>query len=101
MAEQHSNVKPPLASLSPAFLCEMASVAEFGDQKYGRGDWLLRASSVEGLLSAMLRHALAIVRGEDADAESGLSHAAHVAFRAMMVYETLRRSGEDDRRWKK
>lgn len=61
----------------------IARVMEFGALKYGRDNW----RNVEAVRyeDAMLRHFAAIQRGEFADPESGLPHAAHMACCAIFL----------------
>lgn len=69
----------------------------FGAAKYGSHNW--RGGMAWGrLAAAAFRHMAAWCRGEDTDAESGLSHLAHAAACVLMLLEcTARDVGEDDR----
>ena len=61
----------------PATLEEMTVAMEYGEQKYGRNNWK-KGMEWSRLVDAAQRHGLAIVRGEDIDAESGNRHVAHM-----------------------
>lgn len=57
---------------------EIVKVLEFGAQKYARDNW----KQGEGFkysrsFSALQRHILAFMRGEDNDPETGISHISH------------------------
>ncbi len=59
---------------------EVVKVLEFGKHKYSAWNW----ANGEGfqytrVFSAIMRHLLAFMRGEDLDPESGLSHISHCA----------------------
>lgn len=72
------DTKPQL-HLIPASACILESlVLALGGQKYGPFNW--RTKRIRGTVyaSAMLRHLLAWIDGEDVDPESGLSHIAHI-----------------------
>lgn len=68
----------------------VAKVMAYGAQKYYRDNWKMSINSdkhdeyMQSILGCLLRHAYAIVDGEDTDEESGQSHMAHVATNAMM-----------------
>lgn len=73
---KHDGGKVPLEMLDRKALDEVARVLDFGKSRYGADNW--RAGlSYRRLVGATLRHVTAIMDGEDADAETGLKHAAH------------------------
>lgn len=75
----------PDASLLLQFadaLTEVAKVGTFGARKYTRGGWLSVPDGQTRYTAALLRHLMAETN-EDADPESGLSHAAHTAWNAL------------------
>lgn len=89
----------PLVALIPASALEAeARVWTFGMQKYAAFNWT-KGLSYMRILSAILRHTMAIMRGEDVDAESGQLHAAHVRCCAAMLIEftMTHRTELDDR----
>lgn len=78
-------------------LDEVAKVGEFGAKKYGQFNYKAGASYMR-FLGSCTRHLAAFIRGEDTDAESGLSHLAHLVFDALMLLDWLERKvGTDDR----
>lgn len=78
-------------------LDEVARVGEFGAKKYGQFNYMA-GSSYMRLVGSCSRHLTAFIRGEDKDAESGLSHLAHLVFDALMLLEWVyRKVGNDDR----
>ena len=93
--------KPPIATVSPMFISEMAHVLQIGDDKYGRLNWL-KGLDYERLVSAHLRHIYAFMSGEKNDAETGISHLISAACCLMMLhhYEETGRTDLDNRRFK-
>lgn len=90
--------KPRLDLLDPAWIEEVGKVMTFGMKKYAAHNWR-GGISVSRLLAAALRHLFAIVRGEDTDRESGLSHVGHLSCCAMFIYWTLKYKPELDDRY--
>lgn len=76
-------------------LLDVARVGTFGSRKYTRGGWQHVDSGVERYTAAMLRHMLQEGQGVF-DAESGLRHAAQVAWNALARLELLLREEEKD-----
>lgn len=74
----------------------LGKVMTFGASKYAPHNWR-NGLPYSRLVAAMLRHAFAIARCEDYDAETGLPHAAHVMACAAMLLETDKKH---DDRWK-
>lgn len=77
--------KPRLAEMVIDFstpLLELCKVWEFGADKYSKSNWKLVDNGKDRYTNAMLRH---LVAEEDnhVDSESGLPHAAHIAFNAL------------------
>lgn len=72
-------VKPSLGLVPPALTINTARVFELGAKKYGAYNW--RGNPVKSMvyINAALRHLLSFLDGETTDAESGVSHLAHVA----------------------
>ena len=74
---KHDAGKLPLDLLDPVALDGIAAVLAFGAKKYAAHNWR-GGISYSRLLSALLRHSFAILRGEYIDPESGLPHIDHV-----------------------
>lgn len=83
----------PDASLLLMFgraLVEVSAVGTFGARKYSRGGWQHVSDGVNRYTAAMLRHLLAENEGP-IDGESGLRHAAQVAWNALARLELILR----------
>lgn len=76
--------KPDMTLLDPYWQVEVVHVLEAGQVKYERGNWQLSLEP-RRILSALLRHALAIQRGEEFDPETNLRHSAHIACNSMFL----------------
>ena len=76
-------------------LHEVAEVFTGGAKKYDDYNYL--GLSQWRLFGALLRHAFAWARGEDADEESGKSHLAHTVCCAMMLRHQETRSASENR----
>lgn len=86
----------PDASLLLMFgraLTEVARVGTFGATKYSRGGWQHVPNGIERYTAALMRHLLAENRGVFDD-ESGLLHAAQVAWNALARLELMLREEE-------
>ena len=68
---------------------EMAKVGTFGTKKYGRYNYRNGISYMR-ILGSCTRHLTAFIRGENNDKESGLSHLAHLAYDAAMLFDIIR-----------
>ncbi len=78
-------------------LDEVAKVGEFGAKKYGQFNYKA-GSSYMRFLGSCTRHLAAFIRGENVDAESGISHLAHLIYDCLMVLDWIDRGvGVDDR----
>lgn len=71
--------KAPLRLLPGPALIYMAKVMELGAGKYGAWNWRSKKVRFTVYLEAAMRHLLRALDGEDADPESGMPPAAHVA----------------------
>jgi hypothetical protein len=92
--------KVDLHVLDPFFIEGTARVAQFGEQKYGRSNWMQGLTQTR-ILNAIKRHIAQIEKGEDIDEESGFHHAYHAAW-GCQVLAYQHRNGQthlDDRRW--
>lgn len=68
-------------------LVPVARVFQVGAEKYGRLNWRTAGIQVTTYESAVMRHLLALMDGQDVDPESGQSHWAHIAAGAMIVLD--------------
>lgn len=85
----------PLAGVLLDFSRALEAVAEvgtYGVNKYSRGGWQAVPAGVTRYTDAMMRHLLREREVEDAD--SGLPHAAQVAWNALARLELMLREGE-------
>ena len=90
--------KPRMDLLDAYAIEQLALVLSFGAKKYDSHNW--RKGIAKGrLIAAALRHLFAYLRGEDKDAETGLSHAAHAMCCCMFLLGLEHRADLDDR-WK-
>lgn len=90
--------KPVMALVPPRALEEEGKVWTFGAKKYSYWNWTKGIHYVR-ILSAILRHTMALMAGQDVDPESGLHHAAHIRCCAGMLIEFhyANRTDLDDR----
>jgi len=87
----------PDASLLLMFgkaLLAMAEVGTYGTQKYARGGWEQVPDGFNRYTAAMLRHVWK-EHYEEADADSGILHAAHAAWNAVARLELKIREKEN------
>ena len=66
-------------------LIAVGQVLAYGAQKYAPSGWLTVPDAVPRYRAALMRHALAMLDGEELDQESGLPHIAHVATNALFL----------------
>ena len=64
---------------------EVVKVLQHGAEKYARDNWQELSDPKQRYLAALLRHAFALVDGEEIDPESGLPHAAHIGCNALFL----------------
>lgn len=67
----------------------VVKVFEHGANKYGAPFTYRKGIPPEELLSAIIRHAVEIHKGDSLDSESGCSHAAHIAANALMLISQI------------
>lgn len=72
-------------------------VAEFGAVKYEPWNWSKGLARVQ-LCCSLLRHTFAYLRGEETDADSGLSHTDHILWNAAALSHNVHWGLEDGRR---
>ncbi len=76
----------PMMHLVPLISVEaVAKVMTFGAKKYAPNGWKSVPNAVDRYNSAMLRHMVAIQKGETIDPDSGLPHIDHIACNAMFL----------------
>lgn len=100
--EELPELKARLSLLDADFLMEMAKVGDFGCRKYAEEDWRDNAAvTVKGRLDSLLRHIAKFqsIDNADSDNETGISHLAHVAFNAMMIWWISENRVARDNRW--
>ena len=75
---------------------DCAAVFDYGAQKYARNNWL-KGMPWSVPMACAVRHAIAILRGEENDAESGLPHRGHLACNLVMLcqFEITYGQGDD------
>ena len=89
--------KPRLELLPSAALEQIAEVLTYGAAKYDANNWC-RGARWGRYYAALLRHLFAWWRGEDRDAETGLSHLAHAGCCLLFLMEYQCNGwGSDDR----
>ncbi len=95
---KYDQEKPIMALLPAEALEEEAWVWTFGAKKYGYWNWK-KGLVYTRIISAILRHTMAIMKGEDIDPESGRLHAAHIRCCAGMLisFQLAGRKDLDDR----
>ena len=95
---KHDADKPRMDLLPFEALEAVAQVLTFGAAKYSDNGWQKVENRERRYLAAMLRHLVAIQRGEKLDAESGLMHAAHMATNALFIlwFEIQKRKEENE-----
>lgn len=75
-------------------LMAVGEVGTFGARKYTDNGWMSVPQGQERYTDALYRHLLAEGQGEQADADSQLLHAAHVAWNALARLELILRDRE-------
>lgn len=96
---KHDGEKPQMELLSPFALEEVAKVMTFGAKKYSANNWR-GGFKYSRIISAVLRHITAYMRGEAKDPETGLSHLAHACCGLFMLLEFEKTgAGTNDLYW--
>jgi hypothetical protein len=78
----------------PRAFTEIARVSTFGASKYAWKGWETVPDGIARYSDAMVRHLLREGEGEVLDPDSGLTHAAHVAWGALARLELMMRELE-------
>jgi hypothetical protein len=86
-AERHNEGKVDYTFLPVDALNEEAKGWMAGEKKYGRGNWqkLWAEDTNNVVLASLLRHAFAILEGQDIDPETGVHHAGLIRCNAAML----------------
>lgn len=71
----------------------MVKVLENGALKYNRDNWK-KGMPVTEVIESLLRHTFTLLKGEENDKESGLSHISHIQCNAMFIDYILRNKPE-------
>ena len=79
------NKKRDYTLLPWASLDQIIDVLEFGRKKYARDNWKLVDDGKARYTKALIRHLAAVLKGEEIDEESGLSHWAHVGCNVLFI----------------
>lgn len=74
----------------------VGAVGTFGANKYTEEGWKAVPGAKERYTDALLRHLFKEFNGEALDQDSGLSHAAHLAWNALARLEFILEEMEDD-----
>jgi hypothetical protein len=77
----------------PRALQAVGMVGTMGSRKYSDNGWMSVPDGVRRYTDAMLRHLMKEAEGESIDAESGIQHAAHLAWNALARLELELRKG--------
>lgn len=92
--------KPRMDLLDPDALEGLAKVLTFGARKYAANNWR-NGLEYSRLTAAIMRHLMAIQRGEDLDPESGLPHIDHLGCCWMFLSNLTKTRPDLDDRWSK
>lgn len=77
-----------------AALTQVGHIGTFGAGKYTPDGWKHVPGGVDRYTDALYRHLLAEAQGEETDPESGLPHAAHVAWNALARLDLMLKTDE-------
>jgi hypothetical protein len=72
-------LKPQVNLVPSALILRVAKVMELGAKKYGPFNWRTKKVRLTVYAAAAMRHILQLLDGENTDAESNQTHAAHAA----------------------
>ena len=96
---KYDGEKPRMDLIDADALEGLAKVLTFGAQKYAAHNWR-GGIEYSRLTAAILRHLMAIQRGEDVDPESGLPHIDHLGCCWMFLSHLSKHRPDLDDRWK-
>lgn len=74
---------------------EIVKVLTFGARKYDDENWRRVPDAKRRYISALFRHLVLWLRGEDRDTETGLSHLAHAGCCLLFLMELTKNAQED------
>jgi len=88
-AKRFNQGKPDMSLLPPKACEAEARVWGAGADKYGRNNWkqFWGDKTTDVIMASLLRHAFAILAGDERDEETGEYHAAHIRANAAMLIE--------------
>lgn len=86
--------------LEPYAVEQLAKVFTAGARKYADNNWLEHPMAWSRIIASLYRHLNTFQQGEDYDKETGLPHAAHVAWNAMALVSYFKHCPEKDDRFK-
>jgi hypothetical protein len=91
--------KLPYELLPEDAIEEVVKVLQFGAKKYAPHNWE-KGISFRRIYAAIRRHGVAVMRGEDNDPETGLSHWAHLTCEGLfaLAFALRKTEGTDDRK---
>lgn len=91
---RHNEGKPQMSFLGDfkEAIEEFAKVCEMGANKYGRNNWK-KGGRKNVIIDSLGRHFIKLASGTEFDDESGLEHAAHIAWNAL-AYIQLKKEGK-------
>lgn len=92
--------KPQLALIPAEAITQLGNVLSYGAKKYAPQNWR-EGIAFTRVISAAMRHLVAISDGEDIDKESGLKHAAQVMANMAFLLEYYNTKPHLDDRYKK
>ena len=72
----------------------MVEVLEFGLKKYSKDNWK-KGMPVSEVCESLLRHVFALLKGEEFDKESNISHIGHIQCNAMFIAYILKHKREE------
>jgi hypothetical protein len=98
-AKKFDDNKLPLDLIDPDAIEGLATILQHGADKYGRHNWRI-GLPFSRVVSALMRHLFAFMRGEDVDPESGLLHVDHILCNAMFLSNFVRNRKDLDDRYK-
>ena len=96
---KNDNGKCRLELLDAEWLEEVGWVLTHGAKLHSDHNWR-NGLKLSRVLGSILRHTLAILRGEDIDSDSGLSHTAHLGCECMFFFWLVRHRPDLDDRYK-
>jgi Domain of unknown function (DUF5664) len=92
--------KPPIALVPPELILAAAEAFGYGAQKYSAHNYR-KGLPVSEIYSALQRHLLAFIGGEDRASDSGLPHLSHAAACVGMLITILKEHPDMDDRYNK